>query len=118
MVRMPICPVCKYEYTDGSTECVDCGVTLVDELSDEPECELEGVKMSPFRSYTDRLHAEVIKEALANEGIPAIIKTDDAYSYSSFGPGDNEVMLWVAEDSVDLAEEIADRIPDPEEAAE
>lgn len=32
---MPWCPVCKNEYKDGITHCVDCDVDLVEELTEE-----------------------------------------------------------------------------------
>ena len=41
---MPICPVCKYDYTSGETECIDCGVQLIDELPNGPEMDLEAVE--------------------------------------------------------------------------
>ncbi len=104
---MPICPVCKYEYHDGRDECIDCGVALVDHLSDEDQQNIDGITYVPFRSFEDRLQAEIAIEALANDGIPSIIKSDDAYSFAEAG-----VMLWVAEDSLDLAEEIADHLLD------
>jgi len=108
---MPICPVCKYEYEAGETECVDCGVPLVDELPDDPETVIAGLKYVPFRSYPSRLYAEMVREALANEGIPAIIKTDQAYSFAEMGTSSTvSVVLWVTEDSLELAERIADQI--------
>ena len=108
---MPICPVCKYEYDDGQTECIDCGVGLVDELPDEPEPDIDGIKYVPFRPYPSRLFAEMVREALANDGIPSIIKTDQAYPYAEMGTSSTvSVVLWVAEDSLELAEQIADRI--------
>ena len=110
---MPICPVCKFEYEDGQTECLDCGVPLVDELPEDQEADLEGVKYVPFRSYPSRLYAEMVREALANEGIPAIIKTDQAYSFAEMGTSSTvKVVLWVAEDSHELAEQIADQMLD------
>lgn len=39
---MAWCPVCKCEYVDGVTTCVDCGSELVDRLSDEKQEETEG----------------------------------------------------------------------------
>lgn len=110
---MPICPVCKYEYVNGETECVDCGVQLVDELSTESDARLEDIQYAPFRNYPSRLHAEMIREALANEGIPAIIKTDEAFGFAEMGTSSSAgVALWVAEDSQELAGQIADRIFD------
>jgi hypothetical protein len=111
---MPICPICKFEYDYGQTECIDCGVALVDELPDEPDVEQEGIKFVPFRSYPSRLYAEMVKEALANEGIPSIIKTDQAYSFAEMGTSSTvSVVLWVADDSQELAETVADQMGSP-----
>jgi len=108
---MPICPRCKFEFDHGQTECIDCGVALVDELPDEPENDQEGIKYVPFRSYPSRLFAEMVREALANEGIPSIIKTDQAYSFAEMGTSSTvSVVLWVADDSQELAETIADQM--------
>ncbi len=110
---MPICPVCKYDYVNGETECIDCGVQLVDELPIIPVVGEDDDVYAPFRSYPNRLHAEMIREALANEGIPAIIKTDEAVSFAEMGTSSSaSVTLWVAEDSQELAGQIADRIFD------
>lgn len=112
---MPICPICKYDYTNGETECIDCGVALIDELPTEPAIDLDDpdVRFAPFRNYPSRLHAEIVREALANEGIPALIKSDEAFGFAEMGTSSSAgVTLWVAEDSHDLATQIADRIFD------
>ncbi len=114
---MPFCPQCKFEYTSGEAECIDCGVPLVDELevSTDPEPEDEDTTFTPLRNYSDRVQAEVVKEALANEGIPSRIKADDSLGFANSGIGAHpEVVLWVPEDSQEFAERIADRLRRPE----
>ncbi len=110
---MPFCPQCKFEYTSGETECIDCGVALVDELTSEsePDIEDEDTEFTPLRNYSDRVQAELVKEALANEGIPSRIKADDALGFANGAVGAQpDVVLWVPEDSQEFAEMIADRL--------
>ncbi len=110
---MPICPVCKYDYVNGETECIDCGVTLVDELPTDSDVALDDIKFAPFRNYPNRLQAEMIRGALANEGVPSIIKIDEAFGFAEMGTSSSaSVVLWVAEDSQELAKQIADQIMD------
>jgi hypothetical protein len=108
---MPYCPNCKYEYKDNIEECPDCGAKLVDELEEET---FENVKYVLFRSLPSRLYAEMLKEALENEGIPSIIKGDDVAitlgSYSTTSPV--EVTIWVPEEDLGRCEKIADEMLD------
>jgi hypothetical protein len=108
---MPYCPNCKYEYKDNIEECPDCGAKLVDKLEEET---LESIKYVPFRTLPSRLYAEMLKEALENEGIPSIIKGDDVAivlgSYSTTSPV--EITIWVPEEDLERAEQIADQMLD------
>lgn len=108
---MPYCPNCKYEYQDNIQECPDCGAKLVDKLEEET---LENVKYVPFRTLPSRLYAEMLKEALENEGIPSIIKGDDvAIALGSYGTTSPvEVSIWVPEEDLERAEQIADAMLD------
>ena len=108
---MPYCPNCKYEYKDNIEECPDCGAKLVDKLEGET---FENIKYVPFRSLPSRLYAEMLKEALENEGIPSIIKGDDvAITYGSYGTTSAvEVSIWIPEDNLERAEQIADQMLD------
>ena len=111
---MPYCPNCKYEYKENIEECPDCGAKLVDELEELDQETEEGIKYVPFRTFPSRLYAEMLKEALENEGIPSIIKGDDVAivlgSYSTTSPV--EVSIWVPEEELDRAEQIADAMLD------
>jgi thiol-disulfide isomerase/thioredoxin len=108
---MPYCPNCKYEYKDNIKECPDCGAKLVDELEEET---FENIKYVLFRSLPSRLYAEMLQEALENEGIPSIIKGDDIAitlgSYSTTSPV--EVTIWVPEEDLERTEQIADQMLD------
>jgi len=113
---MPFCPKCKCEYRVGFAECADCGVGLVDTLPPEPQPgDLDRVTFVPLRSYPSRIHAEMVQEALSNEGIPAIIRGSEI-----FGTGTGLVeavpphmTLCVPEDRLEEAGLIADGIVDP-----
>lgn len=113
---MPFCPRCKYEYVDGKTECVDCGAQLVDELPVENDVDVDDdVRYVAFRSYASRVHAEMVREVLANEGISAIIKGDELLGGGTglSAGGVARIMLWVPEDEKADAGRIADSILDP-----
>jgi hypothetical protein len=92
-------------------ECPDCGAKLVEKLEEET---IEDIKYVPFRTLPSRLYAEMLKEALEKEGIPSIIKGDDVGimlgSYSTTSPV--EVSVWVQEENLEGAEQIADQMLD------
>jgi len=109
---MPICPSCQAEYPDGRVECVDCGVALVDDLFDPDADDDESTegKFVPFRTYPSRVHAEMIVEALAHEGIPAMIKSDEMFgSATGVGTGGTpKIVVWVPVAQKDEAADVAD----------
>lgn len=108
---MPYCPDCRYEYKHGIEHCPDCGAKLVDELKEE---NIESIDYVPFRSLPSRLYAEMLKQALENEGIPAIIKGDDvAITLGSYGTTSPvEVTIWVREKDLERTEQIANQMLD------
>lgn len=108
---MPYCPNCKYEYKDDLKQCPDCGAKLVDELDKGIS---ESIKYVLFRSLPSRLYAEMLQEALKNEGIPSIIKGDDiAITLGSYGTTSPvEVTIWVPEKDLERTEQIADEMLD------
>jgi hypothetical protein len=113
---MAYCPNCKYEYKDNIEECPDCGAKLVDKLEEET---LESIKYVPFRTLPSRLYAEMLKEALENEGIPSIIKEDViggipyAITLGSYGTtSPTGATVWVQEKNLERAEQIADQMLD------
>ena len=115
---MPHCPICHAEYVDGRFECVDCGVALVEEWEEEEKDEDEANHAARYvllRSYPTRVHAEMIVETLTQEGIPAIIKSDELYGLATgIGTaGPPKITVWVPESQKEEAEEIADGTLDP-----
>jgi hypothetical protein len=113
---MPFCPKCRSEYRPGFTECADCGVDLVDTLPDMPQPgELDLETFVPLRSYPTRMHAEMVKEALTNEGIPAIIRGTELFGAgtglgSAVSP---KLTVCVPPERREEAALIADGIVDP-----
>jgi len=113
---MPICPKCKYEYTDGHVECIDCGAMLVDELPlrDDSDLISSDTHFVPFRTYPSHVQAEMVREALANEGVTAVIKGSEVYGLGDIGSGvARGVVIWIPEDEQEEATRIADSILDP-----
>jgi hypothetical protein len=108
---MPYCPNCKYEYKDDIELCPDCGAKLVDELE---EGTFKNIKYVPFRNLPSRLYAEMLQQALKNEGIPSIIKGDDiAITLGSYGTTSPvKVTIWVPEEDLERTEQIADEMLD------
>lgn len=113
---MPFCPKCRCEYRAGFTECVDCGVGLVDSLPPEPQPGvLDHTTFKPVRSYPSRIHAEMVQEALTNEGIPAIIRGSEIFGTGTglMQPSPPKLTLCVPEEQMEEAALIADGIVDP-----
>ena len=112
---MPFCPKCKYEYTDGHVECIDCGAMLVDELplSNPANLDSGDAQFVPFRTYPSHVHAEMVREALANEGITAVIRGAEVYGAGAASSVTHGVVIWIPEDEQEEAARVADSILDP-----
>ncbi|MCP5107524.1 MAG: hypothetical protein GY950_29320 [bacterium] len=81
------CPKCKCEYIEGVTECIDCHIPLVHELTPEkesgpeyprpatPEIESgpEFLRPVTFRTYPDKYEAALAKGLLEENGIDAFV---------------------------------------------
>lgn len=73
---MPFCPQCHYEYVESTAECPDCLVKLVEKLPQSEKIDAEELKLKEIYSLPGVVYAEMVKEALENEGIHCLIKTD------------------------------------------
>jgi uncharacterized Zn finger protein (UPF0148 family) len=113
---MPFCPNCGYEYKPGIVQCPDCGARLVDELQErkstkaEEEATVHSINYVRLRDFPSRLYAQMLDEALRNEGIPSMIKGDEGVPFraaTSHIPI-SKVTIWVPEGDFQKAEEIAD----------
>ncbi len=90
----------------------------MDKLSDEgiPKREddsAQNVNYVPLRNLPSRLYAQMLKEALENEGIPSLIKGDEAVfrATTSHLPV-SKVIIWVRKEDQTKAQEIADQMFD------
>jgi len=112
---MSYCPNCKFEYTDGQVECIDCGAMLVDELpvADHEHLMSGDVHFVPFRTYQSHAHAQMVREALANEGVTAVIKGSELYGAGAASAVTYGVVIWIPEDEREEASRVADSILDP-----
>jgi len=109
---MGFCPECRYEFKENIKRCPDCEVELIDELPPEQEPEEKWVLVKDLESD---IFADMVKEALENEGIPSIIKSDFFHEGfltepTSF-PGSHSA-VFVPENHADAAEIIIDNITD------
>ena len=96
-------------------ECIDCGAMLVDELpvAETDESAAGDSHFVPFRTYSTHVHAQLVREALANEGISAVIKGSEVYGAGSGSSLSSGAVIWIPDDEQEEAARIADSILDP-----
>ncbi len=112
------CPRCKTEYPEGREECQECGTLLELHPSKEEDLREEKVnhRFVPLRQNLSQLYAEMLREALDNEGIPALVITSGigaayfAFQYVTAPNPAAPVSVLVPEDSLSEAEAIAESI--------
>lgn len=119
------CPRCKTEYPEGREECMECGTPLETHLPAEEDLHEENPnrRFVPLRKNLSQLYAEMLREALDNEGIPALVKTSGvgaAYFGMQYVTAPNPAAptaVLVPEDSLEEAEQIALQIIPEDELA-
>ncbi len=74
---MAFCPKCLYEIVRGPKFCPECGARLVRRLSPQQMAEVQWTLVG---SFSDVTQANMVKEALENQGITALLKTDMFHS--------------------------------------
>jgi hypothetical protein len=120
---MPFCPNCRYEYKPEVWECPDCGARLVATLppegfaDDTEEESAQNKNLVPLRDLPSGVHAQMLQEALENEGIHSIVKQnpqDIALGFAGVfqGLAGGGVTVWVSETDLQRASEIADQMMD------
>jgi hypothetical protein len=117
---MPFCPKCRYEYKPEIGECPDCGVRLVERLEDEKSEENIEEELSqkmdfvPFKTLPTKIQADMLQEALENEGIVSTTKGDPNHAlryFRSFSPLlSGGITIWVSEKDLPKAREIAEQM--------
>ena len=111
---MPFCPMCKCEYVDGTEECSDCRVSLVDKLREEKVGRDGDPTFVLLHTFPSIMYAEMVKEALENRGIPCLMKSDMlTAAYGSKGGGvASRVRIYVPEERAAESDEIMDQMLD------
>lgn len=109
------CPRCNTEYAEGREECQECGTSLELHPPKEEDLRLDGAnrRFVPLRKNLSQLYAEMLREALDNEGIPALVKISGigaAYFGLQYTTAPNPAAptaVLVPEDTLEDAEQIA-----------
>lgn len=115
---MPYCPKCSAEYVEGTIKCPDCDVFLDAEPPHKKEdapASHEMTEFVPMHAYSTRVIAEMVVESLENEGIAAMIKSNETFGLGT-GLGvmaPTRIEVWVAKDDLEAATDIADNTVDP-----
>jgi hypothetical protein len=114
---MPYCPECGAEYDSGMTRCPDCDRDLIDDLDDTEELEEEiflEEEAPPVLLYhtNDPVSAEVLEEALKDQGIPCLVRASTG-TYSGLGSLTSVfkgTKIYVPESALDDAIEVAETV--------
>lgn len=117
---MPYCPHCGTEFRAGVARCPECDQELTDDLAEENDdgeiddvAFFEGdVELVLLFQTNNFVSAELLKEALKDQGIPYLEKSGTGL-YSGFG-AISQVMkgvkIYVPESALEKAIEIAETI--------
>ena len=70
---MPFCPQCKLEYRPGMVRCPDCGARLTAAAPEAPAAP-RGQPAVPLCKLPDASVGDIVKAALAEAGIPAVVQ--------------------------------------------
>ena len=111
---MPFCPKCGFEYEWGIGECPDCGVRLVERLSEPPESddtdEINWVPLARLNSYDLTM---MVVEAMENAGISVLSLSGTGFfgstgqmGMSAYAPAGGGYTIVVAADRVAEADRI------------
>lgn len=109
---MPYCPQCFVEYVEGTSECEDCGVGLVegspplaaaDVEHREDTANVKMVRVRTFSGPTALLEADLARNLLRTQGIPCVLPGE--FSAETL-PGVDVVQLLVREEDGERAAEI------------
>jgi hypothetical protein len=114
---MPYCPECGAEYERGMTRCPDCDRELMDDMDDIENLDDEGFfdeDTPPVLIYqtNDPVSAELLEEALKDQGIPCLVRADTG-TYSGLGALTSVfkgTKIYVPESALNEAIEIAETV--------
>lgn len=104
------CPKCKSEYMEGITQCADCHIPLVYDLSSEseslPELQSEYANLVTFKTYINQAEAELAKGFLHSYGIKAIVSAAYFDNLRPIYKSSGGIRLLIKEEDVKDAEAI------------
>jgi hypothetical protein len=102
---MPFCPKCRNQYVDGTRVCEDCGVDLVDSLSDESPS--TGGELVEVWHTQGEMDAQLIRSMLESNGIHAVLSGESLrLTHGLTVDGLAEVRILVRDDDAKRACEI------------
>ena len=83
---MPFCPSCKCEYRPGFIRCNDCGMELVENLSEENDQELNRGKLELvlLAEFSYPMEARMFQELLESNGIVSMLQGDSNADAGAF----------------------------------
>jgi predicted amidophosphoribosyltransferase len=70
---MAFCPKCRSEFVEGTRECSDCGVPLVDELPEEPRGRGENDDLVEVWRTQGEVNAQLVRSLLEGSGISSML---------------------------------------------
>lgn len=107
---MPFCPKCDAEYFEEMEYCPGCGCEI-SKFKDEVHF-AEHVELVVLGEFSDRYMAEMVAQALKNEGIPSLMQSDFLsiieLVYGSFAGSRTRIL--VSKSSLEKSKEILDSI--------
>lgn len=102
------CPSCKAEYVEGITECPDCHVPLVKELSQDIEETADTSDMWKLAGdFTDEIQAQLAEGMIREKGIQCWLENVTFHSAPVPMSGDmTRIRLWVDKEHLEEARSI------------
>ena len=105
------CPSCKAEFIDSITICIDCNISLVENMAlNEP---LENINWVNVKEVPGKVFGEMMGEVLDSAEIPYFLKSDwSASAFAVAGLAGSYVQVYVPENFCDKANNLLTELMD------
>lgn len=115
---MPYCPICKAEYRDGFTKCIDCGTDLIDELPEHDNLASKELFGHPeytvfenevvLETFVDSVQFMYVASALDEMGIHYLVRIGRENTFKGLYTlkPNQEKTIYVQESDYERAEEV------------